>query len=274
MKYCLNYAKSSRALKRDAAEINILYDKNDEALPSFIENNPDKRINLVFTKPEDAFDTIEIKKLQAIAEKYPTARLHLCLYPAKKMEELNLSLIARVKSTNLPWFTGNIATTWDAVMYLINLGVSDIYVGEDLGFELPAVHRTCKNNNISLRLFPNVAQSSISSTPPLKKFFIRPEDLKVYEPYIDTLEFWGDLSKQDIVYNVYKHGKWAGKLGMIILDLDTDMDSYRTLPIFGTARLHCNKKCLRNSLNCVICDNVYNLSKKLQSPILKTKNHD
>ena len=151
MKYCLNYAKSSRALKRDAAEINILYDKNDEALPSFIENNPDKRINLVFTKPKEAFDTIEIRKLQAIAEKYPTAQLHLCLYPAKKMEELDLDLVTRVKSVNLPWFTGNIATTWDAVMYLIRLGVSDMYVGEDLGFELPAVHRTCKNNNIMLR---------------------------------------------------------------------------------------------------------------------------
>ena len=53
----------------------------------------------------------------------------------------------------------------------ISLGVSDIYIGEDLGFELDKVSKIAKEHNIQIRTFPNIVQtqwkyaSSLKSTP-------------------------------------------------------------------------------------------------------------
>ena len=273
MKYCLNYAKSSKVLIKEAAEINIIYDKNDAELPAFIEAHPEQRINLILTHPENAFDAIEIKKFQAIAEKYPNAQLHLCIYSSKRMSELDEDLIAKVKETNLPWFTGQIVTTWDALMYLICLGVSDVYIGEDLGFEIPAVSKVCKEHMVAVRVFPNVAQSSINATPALMKFFIRPEDLKVYEPYIDTIEFWGELTQQDTFYKIYQKGEWLGPLNQIIFSFNSDMESHRVMPIFGNLRVDCGKACLRGK-RCSICHSLYSISNHMKKHSLMIKNRD
>jgi tetratricopeptide (TPR) repeat protein len=96
------------------------------------------------------------------------------------MEVIKPDIKARMDALKLPWFSGLFAHTWDQLHYLISLGVSDIYVVEDLCFELPAVAKECHKHNIRVRVIPNVAQSSINASAPLKKFFIRPEDIDIY----------------------------------------------------------------------------------------------
>jgi hypothetical protein len=50
-------------------------------------------------------------------------------------------------------------------------------------FKLDKVKKVCKQygDDIKVRCFANVAQSSIANTNSLKKFFIRPEDVSRYE---------------------------------------------------------------------------------------------
>ena len=58
--------------------------------------------------------------------------------------------------------------------------------------------------NIQIRVFPNVAQSR-SEIPAIKQFFIRPEDLNAYEPYVDIYEFYRVNSSinTDVLYEIY-----------------------------------------------------------------------
>ena len=264
MKYCLNYANSSKKMIKEAEEINIIYNKNDIELPAFIEKHAEKRINLIIEHPEGNFDNFEIKKIQAIAEKYPEANIHICLYSLQKAAAMDNSIVAQMNSVMLPWFTGYIATTWDALHYLISLGVSDIYIAEDLGFELPKVSKICKKAGVAIRVIPNVAQSSINNAPDLKKFFIRPEDIDLYAEYIDTIEFWGELTQQDTFYKIYKTMKcWVGNLKEIIFSFNLDFDNHRILPEFGKARLNCGKGCLKGQ-PCSICNTIYDISKQME----------
>ena len=57
---------------------------------------------------------------------------------------------------------------------------------KDLGFELPLVRAFCNEHGVRIRCFANVAQSRWEGTPIFKKFFIRPEDVDIYEDYVET----------------------------------------------------------------------------------------
>ena len=273
MNYCLRYSNNSKKQIKEAEEISIIYDKNDVELPAFIRKHPDKRINLIIESINiDNFDEFEVNKINLIHEAMPEAQLYVCLYNYSKMEVIKPDIKARMDALKLPWFSGLFAHTWDQLHYLISLGVSDIYVVEDLCFELPAVAKECHKYNIRVRVIPNVAQSSINASAPLKKFFIRPEDIDIYEPYIDTIEFWGELRQQDVYYKIYHDKKeWYGNLKEIIFSFDLDFDNRCVLPIFGKSRLDCGKKCLKGG-HCCICDHLYNISQKLSEKnyIVKT----
>ena len=271
MKYCLRYANSSKVLIKEADEISIIYNKNDAELPAFIEKHPNQRITLIIQHPEDAFDNFEIKKLRAVAEKYADTQLTICLYQLCKRAAIDNAIIEKVRQVGLPWYTGNTVTSWDALHYFLALGVSDVYITEELCFDLPIVAKLCHEKGVGVRVIPNVAQSSINETPDLKKFFIRPEDLETYAPYIDTIEFWGELTQQDTYYKIYKSGRWYGDLKEIIFSFDTEFDSRRVLPIFGSARLGCGKRCFKG-FNYSICDNVHSISKKMEAQNLIIKN--
>ena len=272
MNYCLRYTNSSKTMIKEAEEISIIYDKNDTALPAFIEKHADKRINLIIEHPEESLDDFEIKKLNAIAEKYSDTAIHICLYELRKCAPVADELFALMGNSTLPWFTGNMITTWDALHYFISLGVSDVYIAEVLGFEITLVADVCHKANVKVRAIPNVAQSSINQTPDLKKFFIRPEDMELYSKYIDTVEFWGELRQQDVFYKIYKGGKWYGNLKEIIFSFNEDLDSHRVLPVFGKARLGCDKRCLKG-FNCSICESIKSIQEQMkeQNLIIKSR---
>lgn len=271
MNYCLRYTNSSKIMIKEAEEISIIYDKNDTALPAFIEKHDTKRINLIIENPEESLDAFEIKKLNAINEKYHYSVIYVCLYSNKRCEAMSDNLLALMADLKMPWFTGNMITTWDALHYFISLGVTDVYIAEDLGFEISLVYDVCHKANVKVRVIPNVAQSNINQTPDLKKFFIRPEDMELYSKYIDTVEFWGELRQQDVFYKIYKGGKWYGNLKEIIFSFNEDLDSHRVLPVFGNARLGCDKRCLKG-FNCSICESIKSIQEQMKEQNLIIKN--
>ena len=50
-----------------------------------------------------------------------------------------------------------------------------------------------EEKGIHIRTFCNICQKSWQETNPLQTFFIRPEDISLYEGYIDTIEFFNAL---------------------------------------------------------------------------------
>lgn len=291
MKYCVplfrNY-QSAFSIK-DADEYLIKYNPEDKSFSDFLDLYTDKRIIVAIEDREKEIkDTTKFEPTVLRVEKttieaqlhnfdmgeelfhnvYPNVVLRLDRIPEKEY-------LTWLKEKQIPFFFSTLIRDWDTLHYLLGLGVTDVYIVEALAFELNKVREIAKDVNI--RCFPNVAQGAVPaseapfySLDPIKDFFIRPEDVEYYEPYVDVLEIWGwEDSRASTIYNIYAHDKeWYGQLNEIILGLKSDIDSRFTLPNFAKYRIKCGKRCLKGSY-CDICSRVEQLAATLGEKSLR-----
>ncbi len=262
MKYCINYSNKSHIIDK-VDEILIRYDKNKilELFTQFIPAHLNQRV-IVQLIEEDNIDTIvnNLKKIISIYNENKDIKfdIQLPFYNQKFIEEL--------KDTNLKYFFKAAANSWDKFTGLISQNVSDIYITDELAFELDKVAEIAHKNNIKVRVYPNVAQSRWDKLSDILKFFIRPEDIEIYEPYVDVCEFYGDKAQQiDTYYKIYQEDKkWFGDLQEIIIGLDSKIDSRYIIPRFAEKRIKCGKDCLKGG-KCEMCKRILDLSKQLEN---------
>lgn len=139
-----------------------------------------------------------------------------------------------------------------------------MYICEELGFSIEQVSKILHDNNVKVRVYPNICQSSFSSTPSLKTFFIRPEDIIFYSIFVDVFELVTDQDRQSIIYKIYKQGKWFGDLKEIIPSFKDDLDNRYILNPFGFIRAKCKKKCMYAPGSCTICEKFLDLGDTLK----------
>ena len=146
-----------------------------------------------------------------------------------------------------------------------SLGVSDVFVSGELGFDLERVKWYADLNNIKIRCYVNVSQSMWKAGDGFKDFYIRPEDIDFYGNYIDTIEFYNSVDNQNVLYEIYfKDKEWNGNLREIIKGLKLDINNYYILgPEFGRRRSQCNKDCIKGE-RCELCDRLADLAKSLE----------
>lgn len=261
MEYSIRYCNSCKPYFRQFQEIIIKYDCQDIALLDFLKEYQDYRIILMVDEVKEFDIHQEWRKLNAIHEQYPEYKIEVCF---NHMEAPLTELMRLGSQLTIPWFSNINIVTWDMLHYYLNCGVSQVYIAEALGFELQEVAALCHNRGVRIRVYPNVAQASVREAPALMKFFIRPEDAELYAQYIDVFEFWCEDIQQHIYRKIYQNGEWYGPLREIIKDFDCDIDSRRLLPVFGSIRINCGKRCLKGR-PCHICDKLYDISKTLES---------
>ena len=262
MKYCINYSNKSHIIDK-VDEILIRYDKNKilELFTQFIPAHLNQRV-IVQLIEENNIDTIvnNLKKIISIYNENKDIKfdIQLPFYNQKFMEEL--------KDTNLKYFFKAAANSWDKFTGLISQNVSDIYITDELAFELDKVAEIAHKNNIKVRIYPNVAQSRWDKLSDILKFFIRPEDIEMYESYVDVCEFYGDKAQQiDTYYKIYQEDKkWFGDLQEIIIGLDSKIDSRYIIPRFAEKRIKCGKDCLKGG-KCEMCKRILDLSEQLEN---------
>ena len=267
MRYCLTYQKNKDKLMDKADEISIYFDRTDVSLVDFLKKYINKRI-IINIEIRD-FTNEDFKLLKALYEKYPNFALKFSGYD-KKFIELS-------KEAHIPYFLSKLVNNWDAFYGLIELGVSDIYIVEELCFELDLCRPLATAANVKLRTFANVAQAGWSNIPDMKKFFIRPEDVIQYEPYLDTLELiTNEVRQEEVLYSVYAEDKqWYGPLKEIINDFTLDIDNRFIVPRFAENRIRCGKKCLKGG-SCELCETIEHLAETLkkQGIVVKTKKEE
>lgn len=252
MKYCIDFNKNN--IPSDIDEINIQYDKilSLEALTK-LNNEQNKRFNICFNEENATLENV--KKILDLNNK------NFYLKFIKRTPEID-----KIKETykDIKLFFDIKANTWSTFIGLVNYRVTDIYITELLGFELDKISKIAKNNNIQIRTFPNIAQTSWTDNNDITKFWIRPEDISIYEPYIDVCEFYGDINNFNIYYKIYKKDKkWFGNLKEIIIDLQENLDSRFIIPEFAQKRTRCGCRCLKGD-NCKLCYEIIDLSKSLE----------
>lgn len=261
MKYCMDYNKQSKLLdKVDEININIRNLDDLQLVIDWTQSHNKQRINLCLLDYELGLNEGYIKKALQF-QKEQKDNLDIAIRLPGRSEELDVMLLDYPEAKI--YFDEKI-TSWDRLIGTIEYGVSDVFICEGLGFELDKIAAIAHPKNIQIRVYPNVAQTSWKQMPSLKTFFIRPEDVKEYEKYVDIFEFYGEEEKFDILYDIYKKDKiWFGKLNELIVGFNDDIDSRYIIPRFAKKRIKCNRECLKGG-NCHICDHIKDLSLNLE----------
>ena len=253
MKSCIEWRKSFKYLPQ-IDEFNIDFRNKEIKLKQFLElYAKSQRVNIRL--PED-YTKENIDLLEAAYEKgYNIAIILPDIYYAEQLKE-----------HGTPFFLSKMAQSWDEFKGICSLGVSDIYITNELGFCLDKISFIAKLNNINIRCFANIAQSNWRNGNGFKDFYIRPEDVDYYSNYVDVIQFYDSVEQQNVLYKIYfKDKEWNGKLREIIKRLSSDINNYYILgPEFANRRAKCNKKCLKGS-QCQLCDRLSDLATSLEN---------
>ena len=264
MKYCISLYRN-HPLQDIVDEMIVKYNAKDKTMFEFIEQHINQTIIFLISDIQSFLDTGETAKFIAFKETHPelTNWKFKISYPEIDSVE-GQKLQQDFEQAGIPYFSGYFIHDWVHLHRYLNSAVTDLYITEALGFELEDVARQVHEKGKQIRVFPNVAQSADMKTiNGVKTFFIRPEDVAIYEPYIDVLEIWGEETKQPIYYDIYaKDKRWYGQLKEIIYGLHSEIDSRRILPIFAERRINCGMRCLKNN-KCKICENIEVLAAEL-----------
>lgn len=246
MHYCVNYSRSFRHL-HEVDEIILNYAGSERLItfvPELVGENKSQRIilNILDVGDNEITSIIPfINKLQA--------------------DGYNLAVITReteyiqdFKNANIPFFFIKGASNLETAVIQCEAGVSDVYVVEELGFRIKDIQFVREKYGVKIRVFPNIAQSADNRyTNGIERFWIRPEDTELYEPYVDIFEILpgqNDTSRLSVIYEIYRDRQWLGNLNDIILDFSSPIVNNRGMnPHFGEMRLNCGKKCVMGQCN-------------------------
>lgn len=274
MKYCIPYSKKSK-YKDKVDELIFPYDreKNIAIGKTLLDSgdlfsNQRVIIEILDYNFFTQWKTLEIFKELKIKKPELNFALKFCF---KQFRGKDKAVYQELRESGIPFFFDYRANTWESFDALIQLGVSDIYVSEALGFELSKLGPVAHAAGISIRVFANVCQTILPWIDSLKSFFIRPEGVPSYEPYVDVIEFYGDTNVQDVMYKAYALDKqWFGPLKEIIIGLDSEIESPRLMRAFEVMRVRCGKKCLKG-IKCNMCNEIAELSCTLKEKNLYIK---
>lgn len=264
MNYAIKYYIGCRTLPK-ADEIIIKYTHETDELIKFAQEEINENQRLVVDLNE--FNTEE-KLSDSLKIFIAAMEVHKNFALKTTIEDKN---IVDYAESNIPFFVMETVDCWDELTHQIGLGVSDVYIVNEFGFYLPKISQYCHDMGVKVRAYPNVAQSR-TSAPNINsftKFFIRPEDIFIYEEMIDTFEFFGPLDKQPVLYDIYSQERWLGKLNEIILGLDNEIDNMTIAPYFGESRRACEKRCAYG--RCNVCNSIASLAAVLESKNIKMK---
>lgn len=255
MRYSIKFYKGCRVLSA-ADEVILKYNLEPEICNYIKENHPNQRIVLnikdVDVTAENRHTILDSLKKVCNSHKNSTVLLSW---------ENQVDLAPDLYELNIPFFFDLRVTTLDTLSKITQLGVSDVYICNNLCFSLSTIAPICHKYGINIRVYPNVLQyEKEKTTPYLCNFFLRPEDIKYYEKYIDYLEFFGDrLDKQSVLFEIYKSGRWEGKLNDLILGFEDEVFNEEVIVDFGKYRTSCRHSC--DSDKCNLCGAVNDLLK-------------
>ena len=186
---------------------------------------------------------------------------------AIRLDKIQEDLINEMREAEdpIPFFYSNHINTADEVYGAIKKGVSDVYITESLAFNIAEVGKYCKNKGINVRVIPNIAQYRVgykNEIPDPCKFFIRPEDTDIYEPYVDVFELIGPNDRLSVLFEIYNNKQWLGDLQTLIVGLNESFFNTGLVPYFGPERTKCNQKCMQEKCN--LCLQMKDLSDRFK----------
>lgn len=171
MKYCIDfYGDRTLDLLDIADEINIELSKIKDLidLPEFCELHKNQRINLCIKDYEDAINNRLLYFAFNFQQEQKNKYNIVIRLPYYDQEGIFQELIEKYPDSRFYFQTG--CVDWDSLLIYLDLKVTDIYIVENMGFELDKIAPIVHEQGIQIRVFPNIAQSSWIKTSGLRKF--------------------------------------------------------------------------------------------------------
>lgn len=225
----------------------------------YIKDFPDKVI--IYEIPKDVIN-VDWKLLETYATQIT---LIIALH--------DLRLVPMCLEHNLRYYWAYPITSYYELQGVLALNPYYIFIGAPLSFDLERIHNM---TGVYIRMCPNVAYDSyIPRADGICGQWVRPEDIKHYEPYVNTFEFiTDDLEKERTLLHIYKNnGKWPDNLNILITNLRANVDN-RALPDeIGAIRVRCGQRCMQNGI-CHYCASAFRFAEALKQQYEETKNKD
>lgn len=226
-------------------------------LSTFIGEYGSHRINIIINSLSNFKNDIKI--INALKIEHPESNLVMAVPEYVSLNDMDL-----LKEYHIPFYINKNIINLDEFDYLLKCGVSEIKIGGELGFFVKFLSSIAKKNNIKLRAEADICQGNNINGESFKNFFIRPEDIIIYNKYIDTFELVHDKSFINTIYETYtRKKKWYGKLNELIINYHGTEDSRFILPIVMEKRCTCRKACIYND-KCKMCDNIISFGETLK----------
>ena len=249
MKYCVS-GRHQKSILSKADEIKMQY-KDRDRLINYIKDYPDKTFILIIPKdvPEDE---LEWNRFEDYSNE---VNFILCI------QDLNLAKNCHNHGIKFYWFYP--IFTWFELNGVIAFDPCYIILAAPLCFDLKKVKA---KTQIPIRLCPNLAfDAYIPRANGICGSWIRPEDVEIYEEWVDTLEFiTDDLSKESTLFHIYAENKvWPGNLNLLLTNFNVNVDNRAIPEEIGKIRANCGQRCM-SSGTCHFCETSVNFSNDIR----------
>lgn len=150
---------------------------------------------------------------------------------------------------------------WETFSNLKAAKVSDIYIDGPLGFQCDTLEKA--HDGVKIRVSPTVsANAALNTGSNATSFFIRPEDLYLYDEVIDMIDFKidNDQEKEKALYEIYRRGTFNFDLNDLIEHLNISTPNSFIRREFGQNRLNCGMRCRSPASHCHFCQTTLTLA--------------
>lgn len=249
MKYSISARQTNEALSL-ADEIMVQYKDRNTLLDYESKGLLDKDIVIVIPEEETELDW---QFLSMINEKF-----NLTI----RTSDFNIAHMAL--DNNIKYFWTYEVVNWYDLRALIDIGVSQIFISAPLTFDLAKVKQFC-GENVKIRMYCNLAyENYIPRVEGIRGSYVRPEDIPLYEQYVDVMEFYStNLTSERMLLKIYKEDQtWPGNLSLLIRNLKINIDN-RIIPAdFAQSRISCGQRCMSGGV-CNLCNSIFNYVRTL-----------
>ncbi len=249
-------------LNDKVAEFNILFYKsrnNLEDLIAFVNHYPDRRINIQF--PEG----VHLPTLKSINSINNHIYVRLKASDMMNLKDLKENHIRFFFDSDCP------AYNYSVLDAFINMGVSDVYIADDLCYNMSDVEAYIHGKHITMRLVLNrIPSTSIDRGVNQRSPIYMPKDMDELSKYYDVFEFdCGepyDWAKFDVLYRSWFENKyWHGEMYEINSDVDQKFHCDSLFPEFTGFKLNCGRRCnTRITNHCRKCEQFLELGETLK----------
>ena len=255
--------KLNYKLNDEIQQFNIFFDPDKNSLDTlieFIQEFENKQINIEYR------NGVDTKTAAALAKVGDNVRFRLRAEDIMKIDKLYQ------RGCKFFFDSSMAASSWTMLTWLVeHQGVCEVYVCDDLVYELDRVNEYCHNHDVKIRMIVNRAPTSYSiGNDDYKAPLYRPQDMPLFEDLVDVAEFdCGSPYNFDmlkVLYKAYIKNKfWYGQLEEVNIDFKGfDMPCPGLTSKLAIKRSTCGQRCVKGG-SCHTCREIINLARSLRN---------